>query len=395
MVASKDAVDVTGLKCPLCNNSLTRDDYQMAKREMEKQANSRAEDRLKAEAESHRSRLEEMQEDHKNSLARQREDLQATHNNFIEDVKRDRNAQIQDIKKEHGQKEAKARREADAKARKLRAELEKAAKESARELKSQERSMRQAHAAEISARDKKLKSMEKSIHSQYSRDLTEKAQQIRKLEQEINRVEKAAESRARTAMNGEIEMQKKIHMGEISTRDLKIQEKNTQLERAGKELDDMKRKLEQSQPELRGEAGERDLRNRLTEAFPDDHIKRQKRGTVSSDLIQHIRLPSGKFGMPIVYDNKAGGTYTKADIKKAAGYKRTHGTEYSLIVSANPMKRTVPNGLLWEVDGVIVVHPSIVVEVARTIREGIVKIARMDASQHDQRMPNSLGYTST
>ena len=103
-------------------------------------------------------------------------------------------------------------------------------------------------------------------------------------------------------------------------------------------------------------------------------------------------MPSGKFGMPIVYDNKAGGTYTKADIKKAAGYKRTHGTEYSLIVSANPMKRTVPNGLLGEVDGVIVVHPSIVVEVARTIREGIVKIARMDASQHDQDAKQSRLY---
>ena len=390
-----DEVDVGNWKCPLCDNPLARDDYRLAVQKMKKQAEGKASEKLAAEAESHRSQIEAMKKAHKqemkehgidqkNALAEQRKRFLLSQQQLLNEVRRSSNAQLREMKKEKASEVSRMKRESNARMQKHRTETQKAVKEKDEQMTKQKREMKLAYQNDVASRDKKINTLKKELRSKHSRDLEEKDKEIARLHKDLDGAETTARKKAKLDMKEELERQKKIHEGILNEQIEKNREKDLMLERVNKELDEAKEKVRQSQPELRGEAGERDLLRILEEAFPHDHFKRQKRGTASSDLVQHVRLPSGKLGMPIVYDNKAGSGYSKTDIRKAAGYKRTHSTEYSLIVSSRPQKRTVPNGLLGEVDGVIVVHPSIVIEVAKTIREGILKIERASASQKDK-----------
>jgi len=163
-----------------------------------------------------------------------------------------------------------------------------------------------------------------------------------------------------------------------------LQEKDIQLRRFSDEIESLKKQLVASQSELRGEAGELDLYAALTEAFPSDLFRRQIRGVSSGDLVQQIRTTNATLDSPIVYDNKAANQVTKKDIEKAQKYQKIHGTNYVLIVSANLPKNAAPNGLYGSKDGIILVHPSLVVEVARQIRSAIIEIARLSKSKQDR-----------
>lgn len=101
-------------------------------------------------------------------------------------------------------------------------------------------------------------------------------------------------------------------------------------------------------------------------------------------MIQRIRTGSSVLDTPIVYDNKVANTVTKADVTKAKKYQKIHGTQYVLIVGNNLPKTSVPNGLLGEKDGIILVHPSIVVEVSKRIRDGIIEISKLSLGKEDR-----------
>lgn len=385
---------IKDLKCPLCDSPLERDDYRLAIRNMEKQAKIRAEEKLATESESHQNRLAEIEKAHKremeeyieerkNALVEQRKGFLATQQQLMDEVKRDRDAQLQNAKKEKASEISRAKKESDSLIQKLRTEIRQSAKTREKQMAKLEKEMKQDHQRVVASKDKKISTLKKEISMQYSGDLKIKNKEIAQLRKDLNNAKTTAKNMARLDMEAQIEQQKRTYENRLDEQASEIKEKDLMLERAKQELDTVKGKLQQKQPELQGEVGERDLLRLLEEAFPRDRFERQRRGTASSDLIQHVQLPSGRLGMPIVYDNKAGGRYSKADIQKAAAYKRTHSTEYSLIVSSKPQK-AVRNGLLGEVDGVIVVHPSIVVEVAKTIREGILKIERVSVSQNDK-----------
>jgi len=130
----------------------------------------------------------------------------------------------------------------------------------------------------------------------------------------------------------------------------------------------------------------------LTHAFPRDFFRRQKRGTSSGDLIQQIRTTTGPLDTPIVYDNKAASTVSKTDIEKAKRYKKIHATNYVLIVCDNLPKKAIPNGLIGQKDGVILVHSSIVVEVAKQIRSGIIEVSKYTKSKEDQKAKQTRLY---
>ena len=130
----------------------------------------------------------------------------------------------------------------------------------------------------------------------------------------------------------------------------------------------------------------------LTEAFPNDHFRRQKRGTSSGDVMHQIRENGKSFDIPIVYDNKAAKTVTKKDIEKAKKYQKIHGTDYVIIVSANLPKTSVPNGHYGTRDGILLVHPSLVTEVTKQIRTAIIEISKLRLSSKDQKSKQSQLY---
>jgi hypothetical protein len=104
-------------------------------------------------------------------------------------------------------------------------------------------------------------------------------------------------------------------------------------------------------------------------------------------------MPSGVIlGTTIVYDNKKADTITPKDIEKAKGYMDSHATDHVIIVSQHLPKRDIKNGLYGEKDGVLLVHPCIIVEVAQQIRKAIIKISTLSASNLEQETKQSKMY---
>lgn len=223
--------------------------------------------------------------------------------------------------------------------------------------------------------------MKVQMQEAHTRALEERNKQMQELIDGQARFKKLAKEEAATSA--------KLQIEKMQT---EITERDVQLLRFQHEVEDLKKQVSQSQAELKGEAGELDLYAALTSSFTEDLITRQKRGTASGDLIHRIRTMAGELEMPIVYDNKEAISVTKQDIEKAKKYKRIHKTDYILIVSCNLPKKDVPNGLYGEREGILLVHPSIVLEVARQIRSALIEISRQAKSNEDRKSKQAKLY---
>jgi len=179
---------------------------------------------------------------------------------------------------------------------------------------------------------------------------------------------------------------------EIATLRNQVEVQDLQIKRFKSEADELKKRLEQSQPELKGEAAERDLYSNLTQAFQQDYFIHQTRGKAMGDIVQRIRTASTSLETPIVYDNKQAESVTSKDIEKAKKYKDVHATDYVIIVSSNLPKKDVRNGLFGEKEGILLCHPSIVVDVAKQIRRAIVEICKQSESRKDRENKESKLY---
>jgi hypothetical protein len=212
------------------------------------------------------------------------------------------------------------------------------------------------------------------MQTEHKRELEEKDKQIKEMKEQARKIARAEAD------------------NEIQKLNNSLKERDIQIERFKNEIEELKRKLSQSQPELKGEASERDLYTVLRQAFPDDKFERQKRGTASGDVVQRIRTTMGILDIPIVYDNKQAKNVTKKDIEKAKNYQKKYGTNYVIIVSPNLPKKDVKNRLLEEKDGILLAHPSIVVEVAKQIRRAIIEICKQVESSKDRQAKETKLY---
>ena len=316
-------------KCPLCRRELASDEYDVALGELQNKVE-----------ESYKIQQETLEKEHKSKL----EQLHAQHEELLQSQKKSHDAEI-------------TRLETDI----------------SETYKKQLEFMEKNYESMTKQSQKQFEDLKKQLESGHKKDLIEKEKQIKLIKKEQDSFRKSVID----ATKAEFELKS----GKLNE---ELREREIQISRFKDEVEGLKKQLTQSQSELKGEAGELDLFVTLTDAFPQDHFRRQKRGTSSGDLIQRIRAGVNVLDIPIVYDNKNANTVTKADITKAKKYQKMHGTTYVLIVGNNLPKTSVPNGLLGEKDGIILVHPSIVVETSKRIRDGIIEISKLSLGKKDR-----------
>ena len=329
--------DISEFKCPLCSKTLANQEYQAAISQLE----------------------EKLQEnfDEKNSNQKDKFELE------IQNLKEDYEKTTQESHKTH------------------QSQLEKMQQDIEKSYNTQTELMQKNYDTILKQNEKQFTDVEKQLRVVHKKEIIEIGKEIALLQKEQARFKKAAVEQASATF-----AQKERDLFQT------IQERDIQLSRFAGEVESLKKQLQQSQSELKGEAGELDLYSSLTDAFSNDLFRRQKRGQSSGDVIQQIRI-GGKFlDTPIVYDNKAANTVTKKDIEKAKKYQKIHGTNYVIIVSANLPKTSVPNGLYGTREGILLVHPSIVTEVAKQIRSGIIEVSKLSMSKEDQKSKQAKLY---
>ena len=323
-------------KCPLCTKSLASEEYDHAISKLENQLQENFDEKNVSQQKSHELELEKIKEQHEEELSEYNE-------SHSEQLVKMRSQIEESYKIQHEQRE------------KTQLKLD------------------QENEELFKKQESKYDDLKTKLVKSHEEDLAEKSKEITELEQAQKSYKKMANEQA----SEHFEAKKKKLQFEISERDV-------QINRFTEKVESLEDQLKQSQSELKGEVGELDLLARLKEVFPNDYFRRQKRGTSSGDIMHQIRENGKSLDIPIVYDNKAAKTVTKKDIEKAKKYQKIHGTNYVIIVSANLPKNSVPNGLYGTRDGIILVHPSIVIEVTKQIRTAIIEISRLRLSTNDQ-----------
>lgn len=329
--------DLKESKCPLCRHELASDEYDAALSELQNKVEERYKLDQKNLEQEYTTKLDKLQSQHDELLANQKLAHESEIKRLESDISEPYKKQLEFMKTNYD--------------------------------------------AMTKQGQEQFKDLQKQLESGHKKELFERQKQIDLLKKEQDSFKKSAIDAAKAEFD--------LKSGQLNEQ---LRERELQVSRAKEEVEILKKRLDQSQSELKGEVGELDLYMTLTEAFPQDHFRRQKRGTSSGDLIHRIRTTSGVLDTPIVYDNKAAATITKADITKAKKYQKIHGTTYVLIVGHNLPKNNVPNNLLGEREGIILVHPSIVVEVSKRIRDGIIEISKLSHSKEDQKEKQTKLY---
>ena len=289
--------------------------------------------------------------------------------------------ELEKIKEQHEERLLESHQNHKDQLSKVRNEVEESYELQSKELKKNYDTLTKQSQKLAEENQKQFEDLQKRLEISHQKELDDKSKEITRLEKQQKEYKKAAIEKAAASF-------------EAKERELELQlsEKDIQIGRFSNEVESLKKQLTQSQSELKGEVGELDLLARLNEAFPNDHFRRQKRGTSSGDVIHQIRENGKSFDIQIVYDNKAAKTVTKNDIEKAKKYQKIHGTNYIIIVSANLPKTKVPNGLFGTQDGILLVHPSLVTEVTKQIRTAIIEISKLRLSSKDQKSKQTQLY---
>ena len=331
------ASSLENFKCPLCGKPLASDEYQDAVGKLEKKVAEKYSEKNQQSKQDYEKKIAELTLGHKAEVKNLKETFEEQQKTFKKELQDSTKKQFAGLKKTYDEINRKNQKE--------------------------------------------FGRLRKTLEDEHKKELRRKDQQLTGMRSEQSRLKKLAFEEAKDEASAEIRKLK----GDIGERDIQIKRFNADVE-------ELKKQLSQSQAELKGEYGEIDLYSTLVQAFPDDSIRRQKRGEISGDLVQHIRTLSKTLATPIVYDNKQAERVTKKDIEKAKNYRKVHGTEYVIIVSSNLPKKDIKNGICGEKEGILLAHPSIVVEISRQIRKAIIEISKQSESEKDRETKESKLY---
>lgn len=164
------------------------------------------------------------------------------------------------------------------------------------------------------------------------------------------------------------------------------------LERLQKDFETVSNKFKKHQSELIGEVGEIKLHETLVEEFKEDAFITQSRGTSEADIVQTVHHNGLPLDVRICFDNKQKTAVTKAHVDKCKKYQQIHSTKYVFIVSSILPKKDVPNLHYGVKDGIFLVHPLIVLEIVKLVRNNLIEIYTKKTTQENKDSKESELY---
>ena len=178
-----------------------------------------------------------------------------------------------------------------------------------------------------------------------------------------------------------------------SEADLKLKERDKQIEDLRKSLAEAKRKSEQGSMETQGEALELDLEANLNSHFPHDEIAPVPKGIRGADVIQTVHNQSMVDCGSIIWETKNTKAWNGAWIDKLKDDQRSIGANLAVLVSTE-----LPEGIktFGHVDGVWVVSVGSYIPLAMTLRQQLVQVtfARSASEGKSEKMEMVYQYLS-
>ncbi|MEE9326641.1 MAG: DUF2130 domain-containing protein [Cocleimonas sp.] len=175
--------------------------------------------------------------------------------------------------------------------------------------------------------------------------------------------------------------------------DLRLKQKEQQIESLNNSVEDLKRKIEQGSQETQGEALEADLECRLKNQFSQDKVDAVGKGVRGADIIHTVindqLKPCGK----ILWEAKNTKSWSQAWVQKLKDDQLASGANIAILVSV-----TLPQGLssFEQIDGVWVCSPATAIALACALREQLmaVSFANLASVGKDEKMERMFTYLS-
>ncbi|MDD6056213.1 MAG: DUF2130 domain-containing protein [Helicobacteraceae bacterium] len=188
-----------------------------------------------------------------------------------------------------------------------------------------------------------LKDNENSLES-LKKELNEKSKQIKelnytkiKLEQaqrEKQELESKLKAEAKKELNAELLRQREQLQKELNAQnELKLKEKDLQLESMTTQIKELQRKAEQGSQQLQGEVQELAIEEYLKARFPFDNILEIKKGAKGGDCLQIVNTREVANCGKIYYESKRAKEFSKAWIEKFKDDIREKGADIGVLVS--------------------------------------------------------------
>lgn len=242
----------------------------------------------------------------------------------------------------------------------------------------------------------KMKAMQAKLEEEQ-----EKRKGLQKLEVEKMELEKELKSKdeemelrlrkEKLKMEEELteHLSKKILSHEREKSELEIKKLLKQLDDQKKLTEQSQRKLEQGSMQTQGEVMELALEELLRDTFPYDQVDEVGKGRKGADCILIVKNNAGKIAGRIVFESKRTKDFKKDWIAKLKEDTLADQGDVSVLVT-----QTMPKELdmfdLYE--GVWVCQFNEVISLVKSLREGILRVARAKQSQENKGEKKEMLY---
>jgi hypothetical protein len=232
--------------------------------------------------------------------------------------------------------------------------------------------------------ENKLKLLQEAVT-----DGEEKVKRARAKEMEVLQLQKQLKNQKDEL---ELQLEKKLmdRTREIEEREgkrarevqeLKLKEKEHQIEQMKKLIEEMKRKSEQGSMQLQGEVQELALEDLLRTTFPYDIISEVGKGIKGADAIHQVNNHLGQCCGTIIYESKRTQAFSDGWVEKLKADMRSTGADIAIIVTQvmpRDMERFGQRGGVW------VCNFQEAVSVALALRDGLIKVYQATKSQENK-----------
>jgi len=232
------------------------------------------------------------------------------------------------------------------------------------------------------------------------KELEEKSKQVQELNKSKAEIEKLKrdkeEFESKIKADTEIELNKKLLEEKEKIKkivdeqnELKIKQKDEQMEQLKKQLQEAQRKAEQGSQQLQGEIQELAIEEYLTNKYPFDVIEEIKKGARGGDCIQVVHTREIQNCGKIYYESKRTKEFQRSWIEKFKADMRDKGADIGVLVTEVLPKELDRMGL---VDGVWICSYEEFKGLSSVLRESIIKINLAKKSEENKTDKMSLLY---
>lgn len=210
----------------------------------------------------------------------------------------------------------------------------------------------------------------------------EKEMQVLKLEKQLRDQKEEMEFRMqKQLMEKQKEIEEQASRRAQETQELRLKEKEHQIEQMKKLIEEMKRKSEQSSMQLQGEVQEIALEELLRASFPCDTISEVGKGVRGADAIQMVKNHLGQVCGTIIYESKRTQAFSEGWVEKLKADMRSTGADIAIIVT-----QVMPKDMerFGQRNGVWVCNFHEAVSLAHALRDGLIKIFQATKSQENK-----------